>query len=814
MFPFFLKSRKRRKLVKEGLASSKTRLKEEQTFAHKMDNSKFLRIIILTIVWFSCALVLILPSDSKNKLGFYLVLNQQAPKTVYADFSFLYLDKTATKLKKNKAAESVPLIYEINSSECKNILSKSNKLLDEISLLPNIDGTIKNSEPKKNSKDQSENIKADVDQQFNKLNLSKSSIATLYMISKDPQKRTLFNEQLSNILYKGIISGKDHKTTPYEYKRICILDSKLKHIRPPQFLYTTPTPNLAAENFATEVAKDYSPQNRRQIKSAIYKFALLILNSTITYNKDLTSVEKSIVIKSLKNEVYKEVTKGNIIIRKGAKITPTSLERFNAYVEQKHKNVVYQDFWENFCYYIIMSLLLIIIIAVYLYYLHPKILRSNQKLGTIATVIIISVLSILFADKIFHWFALDYNLPESIKTCFIPLGLTSILLSSLIGLRAATFASLLVALVAAIKLDSYFVVILSMGISSIAGFVVHEVKNYKEYYIKAVLSVSILFITMEFFGQLKLILMYPDILPWIAGLSVLNGFLTATASLAILFVIESVFKISTDMSLLSLCDYNHPLLKKLQIEAPGTYHHCLIVANLAEQAASAIGANPIQARVCALFHDIGKLSKPDYYTENNIYTKNRHNMLRPGMSCMIIMNHVKEGVNSAIKYKLNKLIRDAIQQHHGTDLVYFFYRRAIAENNNTTKGITESEYRYPGPKPHKKEIVVVSLADACEAASRSLSKPTPSKIETLISEIFRKRISEGQLDCADLTFWELAETKKSFIKTLNSMFHTRITYPSEEKNDHEGDLFHAAKERSEDSEKKVSSADEKNSTIR
>ena len=576
-------------------------------------------------------------------------------------------------------------------------------------------------------------------------------------------------------------------------------------------MFSIATPIVAAANFSNEVALDYSPQNRQLLRKALYEFSLQFLDQNLNYNKELTEIELKDIAKSIKNNVFKLVNRRDIIIQKGEKVTPSILEKFKAYEIEKNKRKIYKNFWENLSYDILISLILVIITGMYLYNLHPKIFQSNQKMATIAIVIIISVLCIVFADRLFNLLAAEYNLSVILKTCLIPLGLTSILLSVLIGLRAATFASLLVCLIAAIKLDSYFVVILGMSVSCISAYSVYKSKNYKEYFVKSVLSVSIVFIALEFLGQLKFIVQNPNLIFIITGLSFLIGLATAIIALTILFFLESLFQVNTDMSLLNLCDYNHPLLKRLQLEAPGTFHHCLVVATLAEQAANAIGANPIKSRVCALFHDIGKLSKPNYFSENNIGTKNQHFELRPGLSCMIIINHVKEGVNLAIKYKLCHLIRDAIQQHHGTSLVYYFYKRALDESNDNISSILENKFRYSGPKPHEKEIVLVSLADSCEAASRSIVKPTPSKVEALVWEIIRRKIRDGELDNADFTFKELALAKKSFIKTLSSMLHTRINYPAEEERDNEDDLFHAAKENAKNSGEKISNANEKNS---
>ena len=393
----------------------------------------------------------------------------------------------------------------------------------------------------------------------------------------------------------------------------------------------------------------------------------------------------------------------------------------------------------------------------------------------------------------FEALSVPFALPTALKVCALPLALPSILLSVLIGLRVAVYSGFMVSFVAALREDDFTVVLIGMVVSIIAGFSVHGAKNYKSFFMKAVASVALAAIFVQLCvllkGPLSVHLAYLTACVGLGG-----GILTALLALPLLFTIESGFQISTDMSLLTLGDYNHPLLRKLQLEAPGTYHHSLIVAVLAEQAAGAIGANPIKARVCALFHDIGKLYNPEYFSENNFYGEDHHEELRPRMSSLVISNHVKEGVTLAIRYKLGKLIRDAIEQHHGTDLVYYFYRRAINDNKNDEEGITESEYRYPGPEPTEKEVVLVSLADACEAASRSMVKPSPTKIDALVWEILRKRIKDGQLDKAELTFGELALVRDNFVKTLTSLLHGRVGYPKDEEDDDEGDLFKTARE--------------------
>lgn len=259
-------------------------------------------------------------------------------------------------------------------------------------------------------------------------------------------------------------------------------------------------------------------------------------------------------------------------------------------------------------------------------------------------------------------------------------------------------------------------------------------------------------------------------------------------------VFEGLFKLTTDISWLELSDLNHKLLRQMQLEAPGTFHHSLVVASLAEAAAEKIGANALMCRVCSYFHDIGKLKKPAYFIENQQDgSENPHDTLTPTMSALIIIAHLKDGVDIAVKNKLNPRIINVIQEHHGDSLVYYFYRRAQEqkkadlekvdrglENPEDLPLVDEKNFRYPGQLPSTRESGIIALADMVESASRTLRKPTLAKIRAMIEELVRSRMADGQLDECPLTIRELAIVKDSFAATLRSMLHARIDYPKEE----------------------------------
>lgn len=278
----------------------------------------------------------------------------------------------------------------------------------------------------------------------------------------------------------------------------------------------------------------------------------------------------------------------------------------------------------------------------------------------------------------------------------------------------------------------------------------------------------------------------------VVGIPLASGLLTGMAVGGLLPVLESVFGVTTDVTWLELADLNHPLMKRLSMEAPGTYHHSLVVANLAEAAAEAIGASATMSRVCAYFHDIGKLVKPEYFIENMDPAENPHKDLTARMSALVLIAHVKDGVDLALKHNLNSRIIDVIEQHHGTSLVWYFYRQALDQKAEVLRlveqakakeddvpQVSEEIFRYPGPRPQFKESAIISLADAVESSSRTLEKPSASRIEAMVDDIVQARMLDSQLDECDLTIAELARVKASFVKTLLSMMHTRIKYTKE-----------------------------------
>lgn len=261
------------------------------------------------------------------------------------------------------------------------------------------------------------------------------------------------------------------------------------------------------------------------------------------------------------------------------------------------------------------------------------------------------------------------------------------------------------------------------------------------------------------------------------GNAMVGGFFVAGLVSLLLPLFESIFDICTDVRLLELSNLNLPILRKLAAEAPGTYHHSILVGILAEAAAEAIGANPLLARVACLYHDIGKIAKSSYYIENSKEATQRHSQLAPNLSSLVIIDHVKEGLAIAKQIHLPRRVTDIIPQHHGTSLVAYFYHKAKTDQDADEVGISEEQFRYPGPRPRSKEAALIMLADSIEAAARTVESPNPKRLQNVVDRIVDRFLSDHQLDESQLTLNEIAVAKQAFTRTLSGIYHERIAYP-------------------------------------
>lgn len=451
------------------------------------------------------------------------------------------------------------------------------------------------------------------------------------------------------------------------------------------------------------------------------------------------------------------------------------------------------SFWHNDKVNNQQSLLLFLVFVSSLMLMQMDLDEIWESNFLIVLVLGVSWFNIFLCKVIFVYFEHHSKMQVEWIYYLLPSALAPFCITLLLGHRAGLYSVLNVSLLISLLLGRDFSLLL---ITLITGFTaVYSLRGARKRgdLIKAGIAVGAASLLTAFAfgwtnGQINQMLAVPTVI----GIGV--GFSTALVVSAVLPIFESAFGIITEISWIELADLNHPLLQQMTIEAPGTYHHSLVVANLMEAAAVQLGLNPTQCRVMSYFHDIGKIIKPEYFSENCPPDRSPHLNLSPSMSALIIIAHVKEGVDLALKFHLKKPIIDAIQQHHGDSLVYYFYKRAKQLEADAKEGgkimnmreedipeVSENSFRYPGPRPQSKEIGLLCMADAVEAASRTLERPTSQRVEGLVKEIIDRRISEGMLDETGLTLEEIRTAADSFVFTIKNMMHSRIVYPKDDK---------------------------------
>lgn len=477
-----------------------------------------------------------------------------------------------------------------------------------------------------------------------------------------------------------------------------------------------------------------------------------------------------------------KVIKETEIVRKHQEITGAILEKLRSLhsaidiLQNKHER---KKAWAGNAGRLFLVLLSLAFAVFYLKKIQPALVRSTRHCTALALICIFQLLLIRFGTvllpKIFEG---SSETPFLVPEYFIPTTFGATLAAILFGQEVSFIVALFTAVFMGMVLgfNEYLSLFTLLG-GIVSGLAARNIRYRWEYFkiIPPVLAVAVLCIAL---WQLVWFKLTPLSLFQDTGLAAVNVGVSLFFAMTLTPAFERFFDITTDMSLIELSDMNHPVLKRLSIEAAGTYNHSVLVGNLAESAAEAIGANPLMARVASYYHDIGKIEKADYYVENApTIDKSRHNKLSPSMSARIILSHVKSGLELARAYRLPRVIRDIIVQHHGTSAVSFFYEKALERDPH--KQVSELDFRYPGPLPQTRETAIIMLADSVEAASRSLGTSSPRLLRELVKKIIRDKFMDGQLDQCTLTLRDLDGIVNGFMPVLQGMFHSRIAYPAE-----------------------------------
>jgi len=510
--------------------------------------------------------------------------------------------------------------------------------------------------------------------------------------------------------------------------------------------------------------------------NTIYELLYACVRPNLRVNTALSQERKAAAAADVL-EISGKVIKDTEIVRKHQEVTAEVVQRLHSLhvamdriVNQEEKRRIDAGNAGQ----LLLVLIPLLFFAFYLYRFKPALVNNPKSLLALSIIILLQILIIRLVMDLSPSLVEVREISAAVPQYLVPITMASVLCVILFGLQVSMFVGLFISIYFGIVtgFNQYFFLYALLN-SIVAAFLNYRLR-YRWHFFKAIppmfitasVIVAIWQLTGWNFDQFFVNIGY------VLGGTLASVFLTMMLSP----FFERVFDLTTDMTLVELSDMNHPILKRLTIEAAGTYNHSVLVGNLAESAAVAIGANALLARVASYYHDIGKIDKPDYFVENCIGDRNRHNKISPSMSALIICSHVKEGVDLARKHKLPKVIQDVILQHHGNSSISFFYEKALEQDPH--KQVQEKDFQYPGPTPQTREAAIIMLADSVEAASRSLASSSPKLLRELVKKIIRDKFLSGQLDQCNLTLRDLNEITDGFMPVLQGIFHTRIEYPN------------------------------------
>lgn len=774
------KSSSSRKSKDSGSSARKDKSRDSSRSAasHFFETSTLIESLLFIL--FSLLVVIIAFLGEEPK-GPRIILNQTAPTRIVAEFPFSYESKVKAEAEAEAIRSQVPPVFQRSFEPFeifRNFISSLNSSIAKTQISFESEGEeVFAAELGK--------VTAGLIEQY-KLSIEGDTVTRLTASTRPKERSSLMNDALSvlkSIYEDGVYSSSRSGTRYPQVTVIQLLDEEgranLPNARSIDDALVTLRVRLNALSADAETAR------------LLFEIFSAGLKPNLFYSESGTQRAIDQAISELQSHQlsYKE---GDTIVEPGKIVSALDLERLNAYrlakLEQGNQSLI---FHELFIGRLILSVLLLVAVYIYLRQGMQDLRKRNRAIAITAVCILLNLVLIRLIIMIGDSGFATGGTARSMLPFIAPYALAPIMVAVLVGASPAVLSALIISVIFGIIHGNSIEFLLIAFLSGIVGtFTATQIRKRSQLVRAGLLagaSAAIAGAAIALYNNFSLGLAGQQTL-----IAVIMGAITGVFAVGLLPVFEQLFKVTTEITLLELTDFNHPLLRRMQMEAPGTYHHSLMVANLAENAAAEIGASPLLCRVCSFFHDIGKLVKPEYFVENQRDGVNPHDEKNPSMSALVIKAHVKEGVEMARKYKLPKIIIDVIRQHHGTSLIqYFYYQAQQREKKGETRPpiskkvevvhVDESTYRYDGPRPAFKESAIIFFADGIEAASRSLKKVTQPNIEELINKMFQSRIEDGQLDQCPLTFQELDKIRKSFTYTLLNMLHARVEYPKEEK---------------------------------
>ncbi|AFM26431.1 putative domain HDIG-containing protein [Desulfomonile tiedjei DSM 6799] len=775
--------------IKDRLSTlRKTLEKRLPKWAHNFSEPKWQRWAIIVGTSLLAALMI----APKSFRVYNLTVGETAPETIISPLTFEVVDQAATQKYKDDVIKSVLPVYDFDEEMVHDVQTRITNAFNFMSEYLEAEAIHQSKEIEK-SKERSagspgEPVTAAPKQRpfqvldentlrtrFENLlgaNVSPSSFAVLKAHGFNQRIQRDLKSLVVPVLMKGIVLSRD--LVMRDGKSGILLKVKNREKLEPLKDLSQIFDLKEAVNFINVEEQD--PSRDSAVSRTIRRLAMDLVNVNITSNRERSAQLRQEALAAVKDVSFK-IPKGEPIIKEGEPVNEGHLKKLAGLNKE---NPVYSRYMivAGFC------LILVLLLRLGLYFSEKHLDRTNHAtddlllfclllIGTIVLVRFVSSLSPMLT-------AADKTISARTITYAAPVATGSMLMALMADARIAFIFAALAAVTSALAVEGDIYLFAFYFISGIVGL--HGMSRITDrtsvlragLVVGLVNMVSILAIKMAL-GKLESVMDFYDI-----GLGFLGGLVSGLLVSSLAPLLEPLGYV-TNVKLLELANLNHPLLKEMSLLAPGTYHHSIMVGGLAEAAAELIGANPLLARVGAYYHDIGKAgkkAKPSYFIENQERGYNPHDKLEPSMSALILVAHVKHGVEKAREHRLGTPIVDIIQQHHGTNLIKFFYNKALerADKNQT---VNEDKYRYPGPRPQSKEAALVMLADVVEAACRTLADPTPARIQKRVQTLIMGLFSEGQLDQSTLTLKDIHAITKSFVRALQGIMHSRIDYPPE-----------------------------------
>jgi cyclic-di-AMP phosphodiesterase PgpH len=731
-----------------------------------------------------------------------LAVGDIAPADIKAHTDFLLEDEVSAHKKRKEAEERVLPVYDFDPRVLESIDQRLMRAMQTIESAyqvrpPELLGTLQEARSGPLTPEDAARVQglsgvqtgmsrelitaspwfAEREQEFYRLlgvELSAETLAVLRQVQYSPRLRQGIFEALAAVMQRGVVS--DHDVLMGHRERGIVF----RDVRTEQELVIPDTSMVldmgeAAAALTAAVLAANSPYPA-ELQPTIATVARKLLQPNLTFNKGVTEARMQKALEAVK-PVFFQVKRGEMIIREGERVREEHIPRLRALATGKRRG----DLVSTVAGTTIFVAVVVIFGLLYLRQLRSRVSWDSHSLLLLAVLLVGNILCVRVFMVVAQALVESFPVMESgVLLYALPVTVGGILVAIFFDFSVGVLFALMTSLLIGVLVRDN----LAMAVLALVGNLAATLR-VQQYRQRSSILLTGLFIglanilTLMAFG-----LMSANLFTWpraheaLCGL--LGGLLAAVVVSAVLPLLESIFKCTTDIKLLELASLNHPLLRQLIMQAPGTYHHSMLVGTLAEAAAEATGANALLARVGSYYHDIGKMLTPEYFVENQAGRGNKHDRLSPSMSALIIMAHVKDGIKLAKEYKLPQRIIDMIPQHHGTNLISYFYNKAKEQEDPAVQQVHEEDYRYPGPKPQTREAAIVMLADKVEAASRVLAEPTSQRVTGLVQRITSSIFMDGQLDECDLTLRDLQKINDAFARTLIAIYHHRVEYPAVE----------------------------------